>query len=148
MVEVGPVTTELPPLVSRLTERSGTPAPEPSTMVTVMVEMLTPSAVTLVGEATTVDSAASMAVVVRVAEALLPSFAFSDVTTPVELLRLELAPVVLVVVVTATLTEQLPEAGMVPPERTSALPPATVEEVIPPQLLLRTSGVSFSSPAG
>ena len=148
LVEVGPVMVEVPPLGVSETARSETPTPAPSTIVTVMVEVVVPSASRVVGEATAVDSAGSMAMVVSVAEALVPSRVFSEVTGPVVLVRLWLAVVVSVVVVTTTLTKQEPEAGMVPPTRSSTDPPATVCGLPPPHVLVIKSGASFTTSAG
>ena len=125
-----------------LTVLPDTGLPAPFLSVTVMVEVLNPSAATVAGEATTVDSVVLIAWTVRFALAELAVSPLVVVTVPV---RLDLVPVL--VEVTSAVMLQLPLAGMVPPLKLRDLPPADALSV-PPQLLLVVSGEAIFSPLG
>lgn len=74
---------ELPPLFARVTVLPETARFAPSLSVTVIVEVLTPLAKTVVGLAVTVEFAALIASTVSVALAAVPLAALVEVTAPV-----------------------------------------------------------------
>lgn len=129
-------------LRARLTVLPDTGLPAPSLRVTVIVEVLKPSAATVAGDATTVDSVVLIVWTVRFALAALAGSPLVLVTVPVLLV---LVPVL--VEVTSAVMLQLPLAGMVPPLRLRDEPPADALSV-PPQLLLVVSGEAIFRPLG
>ena len=116
--------------------------PAPSRNVTVMTEVLKPSAATVVGAATAVDRDVLTDCTVRLALAALAVRPLLEVMLPVLFV---LVPVL--VGVTLDVTLQLPLAGMVPPLSVSEEPPAEAVSV-PPQVLLVVSGEAIFRPAG
>ena len=126
----------------RLTVLPETGAPEPSFRLTVTVAEVAPSAGTVVGDATTVDSAVLIATTLSVPLAALADNPLAVLTVPVLFVLL---PVL--VAVTRDVILQLPFAGMVPPLNTREVPPAVAVSV-PPQLLLVVSGEAFLRPLG
>ena len=108
--------------------------------VNVMVIFEEPFSIIVVG--LKVLTAVGGAKAVRVADAAVPVDAFAVVTGPV-LFTYEPAKVA----VTGTTIEQLPDAGIVPPDRASELPPFTIV-IVPPQVFVVGAAATFTTLPG